>query len=192
MTTEPPVGPHARPGRAEALARFRWENGHADVWRIFTDGTALRAVVDGMADPWRDAGSTHVVGIESRGFLLGAAVAVELAVGFVAIRKGGTGLLAGPKVTARAKPDYRGTSHELRMQMVLRAGDRVLLVDDWAERGSQAAAARALVESCGATWLGASVIVDQLSDDSRARVGPVTSLVTADELAAGPGQNVQR
>lgn len=53
------------------------------------------AVVDILIDPWRGKGVTRVVGIESRGFLLGAAAAVGLDVGFVAIRKS-DGLLPGP------------------------------------------------------------------------------------------------
>lgn len=122
-----------------------------------------------------------MVGIESRGFLLGAAAALDLGVGFVAVRKA-DGLLPGPKVTTTADLDYRGQRHRLRMQKVLRSADRVLLVDDWAERGSQARAARRLVEACGATFLGVSVLVDQLSADSRDALGRVTALVAAEEL----------
>ncbi len=71
----------------------------------------------------------------------GGATAVELGAGFVAIRKSGTGLLPGPKVRTTASPDYRGLRHGVRMQAVLVEGDAVLMVDDWAEQGSQAAAA---------------------------------------------------
>jgi adenine phosphoribosyltransferase len=155
------------------------------VWRIFANAEALAAVVEGLAAPWRGVGMTHVVGIESRGFLLGAATAVTLGVGFVAIRKGETSLLPGPKVTVSADEDYRGKRHELRMQSVLTDNDRVLLVDDWAERGSQARAAAQLVGACGAHFLGASVIVDMLDAQARADLGRVTALVTGEEL--GPG-----
>lgn len=164
------------------MGRFRWEQGHADVWRIFTDATALRIVVEGLAEPWTGEGVTHVLGIESRGFLLGGAVAVSLDAGFLAVRKAGTGLLPGPKVRVRASEDYRGLEHDLRMQSVVGEGDRVLMVDDWAERGSQALAARALVEECGAQWLGLSVIVDELGEDRRGVLGRVTRVVTASEL----------
>ena len=188
-------------GRAVVLEQFRWHEGHADVWRVFTGPGALHAVVEDLAAPWRDLGVTHVAGIESRGFLLGGAVAVALGSGFVAVRKK-TGLLPGPTVQVRAGADYRGQRHLLRMQAVLGAGDRVVLVDDWAERGSQARAARALVEQCGATWLGVSLVVDQLTEQGRAALGPVTSLVSADELGpstatpadpspAGPGNGAE-
>lgn len=124
-------------GRAAVLRLFRWEQGHADIWRVFADADALRAVVHGLAVPWRDAGVTHVVGIESRGFLLGGATAMELGAGFVAIRKSGTGLLPGPKVQTSASPDYRGLRHDLRMQATLGSGDAALMVDDWAERAAR-------------------------------------------------------
>ncbi len=163
------------------METFRWQAGHADVWRVFADADAFVAVVEGLVEPWGDQGVTRVVGIESRGFLLGAAAALALGVGFVAVRKA-DGLLPGPKVATTADPDYRRQRHRLRMQTVLQPADRVLLVDDWAERGSQARAARRLVEACGATFLGVSVLVDQLSAESRDALGRVTALVAAEEL----------
>ena len=143
-------------------------------------------MVEALAEPWRDSGVSHVLGIESRGFLLGGAVALKLGVGFVAIRKGG-GLLPGPKLVVGSQPDYRGLSHQLRMQRVLHAGHRALLVDDWAERGSQASAVATLVEQAGAELAGLSLIVDQLPDDLRASLGRVTSLVRAAELGNPDG-----
>ena len=167
--------------RTALMETFRWQAGHADVWRVFADADAFVAVVEGLVEPWGDQGVTRVVGIESRGFLLGAAAALALGVGFVAVRKA-DGLLPGPKVATTADPDYRRQRHRLRMQTVLQPADRVLLVDDWAERGSQARAARRLVEACGATFLGVSVLVDQLSAESRDALGRVTALVAAEEL----------
>lgn len=169
--------------RSAVLHRFRWEGGHADVWRVFSDGESFGAVIDGLVQPWRGSGVTRVVGIESRGFLLGGVCAAVLGVGFVAIRKE-DGLMPGPKVEVRAGEDYRGRRPLLRMQRVLAESDRVLLVDDWAERGSQARAAAELVASTGAAFLGVSVIVDQLADATRQQLGRVTSIVTAEELGA--------
>jgi adenine phosphoribosyltransferase len=65
---------------------------------------------------------------------------------------------------------------------VLGPSDRVLLVDDWAERGSQARGVRQLVTECGATFLGVSLLVDQLADDARPELGTITAVVRADEL----------
>lgn len=166
--------------REALLAAFRWQGGHADIWRVFADEVAFRAIVDELTDRWRDSGVSKVAGIESRGFLLGGPMALQLGVGFVAIRKA-DGLLPGPKHAVVTKPDYRGSVHRLRMQQVLTADDRVLLVDDWAERGSQALAARGLVEASGATFLGLAVIVDQLDDTCSADLN-VTRIIRAEEL----------
>jgi adenine phosphoribosyltransferase len=168
--------------RRAVLRNFRWRDGHADVWSVFSDAEALVAVVTALADPWRADGVTRVIGIESRGFILGGAVAVALGVGFVAVRKPGT-LLPGPTLEVQAGADYRGNRHVLRVQReVFHSTDRVVLVDDWAERGAQARAARDLVESSGATFGGVSVMVDQLDDDVRADLRRVSSIVLAGEL----------
>ncbi len=167
--------------RRAVLRTFRWESGHADVWRVFADADALAAVVNGLVDPWREERITQVVGVESRGFLLGSAVAVALGAGFVAVRKAGT-LFPGPTASVQVGGDYRGHRHLLRIQQqVLTTQDRVLLVDDRAEHGSQARAARALVESCQAHFVGVALLVDQLEGDVRAALGRVTSVVRADE-----------
>lgn len=118
--------------RQALLDTFRWESGHADIWRVFANAAAFAAVVRGLVAPWRDASVTKVIGIESRGFLVGGAAAMALDVGFVAVRKS-DGLLPGAKLTDVTGPDYRGRQHHLRMQAVLGPADQVLLVDDWAE-----------------------------------------------------------
>ena len=167
--------------RAAFLAAFRWHDGHADVWPAFADGPTFTAIVDGLAAPWVDAGITKVAGVESRGFLLGGAVAVHLGVGFQAVRKQGA-LFPGAKSYVETAADYRGQTHALSMQTTLTPDDVVLFVDDWAQKGSQALAVRTLVSPSGATWAGVSILVDQLDDRTRSRLGRVTSLVCADEL----------
>ncbi|MBA2455618.1 MAG: phosphoribosyltransferase [Nocardioidaceae bacterium] len=167
------------------LDHLRWVDGHADVWRLFLDAEALQAVVHELVVPWRRRGITKLCGIESRGFLLGGAAAVALGVGFIAVRKT-DGLLPGVKITELAEMDYRGRRHQLRMQRgALHPSDRVLLVDDWAEKGSQALAARRLVERCGADFAGVSVIVNQLAPDVEFRLAPVTHLVRGADLGQG-------
>jgi adenine phosphoribosyltransferase len=157
--TSPPRPPEF--DRDALLSRFAWVGGHADVWRWFDDPGTLRAIAAALTAPFRDT-ATKVAGIESRGFILGAACALELDVGFVPIRKG-VGVFPGPKAVVETSADYRGGRQRLRLQRAaLAPGDRVLLVDDWIETGSQAAGARALVEECGATFLGVAAIVDQL------------------------------
>ncbi|SDN55655.1 phosphoribosyltransferase family protein [Allokutzneria albata] len=164
------------------LERFRWIGGHADMWPLFRDGDAFKVVVRALIDPFRDAGVTAVCGIESRGFLLGGAVAMELGVGFVAVRKA-AGMFPGEKLIGETEPDYCGLRHTLRIQRAaLSPDDRVLLVDDWIETGSQALAVRELVAAAGAKLVGCAVLVDQMQSDSKAALGEFHALVTADEL----------
>ena len=165
------------------LDRFRWVSGHADVWRVFRDAEALAAVVTALAEPFREERVDAVCGVEARGFLLGAAVAVELGAGFLPVRKG-TGLFPGEKTFGQTAPDYRGLRHTLRVQRsAVAAGDRVLLVDDWIETGMQATTVKSLVEQCGGTWVGCSLLVDQLAaDDLRKELGPVHAILDAAQL----------
>lgn len=174
--------------RAQALARdallsrFAWQSGHADVWRVFDDGPTFAAVVTALAEPWLASHVSKICGVEARGFILGSAVAFRLGVGFVAIRKAGA-LFPGPKDSQKTDPDYRGIVHHLEIQQrALQTNDRVLLVDDWAEEGSQAMAAKRLIEQRSAMFLGLAVMVDQLIDAKRSLLGEVRSIVRAAEL----------
>jgi adenine phosphoribosyltransferase len=168
---------------AEAfLRRFAWQEGHADVWRVFDDGEAFAEVVAALIGPWRDDDITKVCGIEARGFILGGAAAYALGVGFVAIRKQGH-LFPGPKRQIEAAPDYRDARQVLEIQQrSIQPGDRVLLVEDWIERGSQAIAARQLVEDCGGLLVGIAVLVDQLDDEIRDALPQLTSTLAARDL----------
>src|SRR4029453_13364594 len=97
---------------------------------------------------------TGICGIEARGFLLGGAAALRLGVGFIPVRKSG-GLLPGEKIKRDAEPDYRGIRHTLRIQRSSVApNDRILLVDDWMETGSQARAVQELLADAGARLVG--------------------------------------
>jgi len=168
--------------RAVIGARFRWIDGDADVWGLIASGPDLATVAEALAAPFRYVGITHVAGIEARAFAFGAVVARTLRAGFVPIRKDGA-LFPGGTLAETAEADYRGRRWTLRIRPDgLGAGARVLLVDDWAERGSQALAARRLVERTGATFGGLSLIVDQLADAVRACLAPVAAIVPAGEL----------
>lgn len=156
--------------------------GHADVWRLFDDAHGLREIAAALVAPFRRH-ATKVAGIESRGFILGVAAALELGVGFVPIRKS-EGLFPGPKAVCETEPDYRGNRHRLRLQRVaLTSEDRVLLIDDWIETGSQARAARAVVEECGARLLGVATVVSEVGLGEVSDLGRVHALVRAEALA---------
>jgi adenine phosphoribosyltransferase len=166
----------------ELVRRFRFVDGHADVWGWFADAEVFTAIVAALADPFAADDVTKVVGVESRGFLLGAPVALALNAGFAAVRKDG-GLFAGEKLTVATAPDYRNTSQRLRMQRrALGPSDRAVIVDDWLETGNQAFGMRELVRLAGATYVGASVVVDDLASSARERLGRLHALVRRDDL----------
>jgi adenine phosphoribosyltransferase len=157
------------------------EAGLGNMWPVFHDTELFTRVIDEMAAPF--AGLVDkIAGIESRGFVLGAAVASRLRVGFVGIRKG-DGLYPGETFEAFTAADYRGRQHTFRLQRAaLEAGERVGLVDDWFETGSQGLIARALVEQAGASYVGSSIIVNQLRPALRDALAPCHWLVEAGEL----------
>lgn len=176
------------PFAEELLSRFRWIGGHADVLGLLSDAGFLDRSIAALAEPFRDEGVTKVAGVEARGFVFGAAVATRLGAGFVPVRKPGS-IHPGPKVVHTSEPDWRGRILRYELQRAaLAEHDRVLLVDDWAETGSQALAARALIEECGATWVGASLLVDQLQNDVRERLAPVRAVVLAEQLPPDHGR----
>ena len=98
----------------------------------------------------------------------------------MAIRKS-DGFLPGEVIERVTGPDWRGETYGLRMQRhSLTSEDRVVLVDDWTRSGAKIVAARQLIESTGATLVGVSIIVDDLADDARPRLGRFHALLRAD------------
>ncbi|MBN2177499.1 MAG: hypothetical protein JW722_07565 [Demequinaceae bacterium] len=168
-------------GREALIRHFRWVDGHADVLGVFEDQGAFLAITRALACLAAEGQPTRILGIEARGFLLAGAVATEVGAGVHVIRKN-DGLLPGAKLTITTAPDYRGLPHEFRMRSSLGRSDRVVLVDDWVERGSQARAARSLVERTGATWLGTVAMVDDTDAETREDIGPFRSLIRSSDL----------
>ena len=158
------------------------EAGLGNMWPVFYDTELFARVVMAMATPFAGA-VDKVAGIESRGFVLGAAVASALRVGFVAIRKG-DGLYPGETLDAFTDSDYRGRTHTFRLQRAaVTPGERIALVDDWFETGSQGLIARGLLEQAGAIYAGASIIVNQLPAEQLAALAPCHWIVEASELS---------
>lgn len=166
----------------ELVARLQYFEGHSDTLGLFADGFFLKRAAAAVADPFRGNSVQKVAGIEARGFVLAACVALELDAGFVAIRKPGS-IHPGPKVELTAPSDWRGLETPLRLQHhVIGDGERILIVDDWAETGSKALTARRLVAACGGVYAGLSLLVDQLPDAVRHELQPVASIALAEEL----------
>lgn len=152
-----------------------------DITPVLADCEAFHAVVEAMAEAGRDAdGATvvdRVLGMEARGFLLGAPIALALGVGFVPVRKAGK----LPAETYGVTYDLEYGSATLEMHTdALRPGDRVLLVDDVLATGGTIAATAELVERSGAHVHGVSVLMELGFLDGRAAIGdlPLSTLLT--------------
>jgi adenine phosphoribosyltransferase len=170
--------------RDELRLRLRYFDGHSDTLGLFADSGFLRRAGAALASPFRDLGVDKVAGIEARGFVLAAVVARELDAGFIAIRKPGA-IHPGPKAELEGPLDWRGRETRLRLQRhVVEGGERVLVVDDWAETGSNALTARELVEMCGGEYVGLSLLVDQLPEALRDELKPVARIALAEEVRA--------
>lgn len=137
-----------------------------DITPLLADAGAFARCVDALAEPWLGQGVQAVCGIESRGFIFGAALAQKLQAGFVPLRKAG-----------KLPPPICGVDYQLEYGMdrlearndALRTGERALIVDDVLATGGTLAAARALVQMLGAELVGAAVVIELDALGGRAR-----------------------
>ena len=138
-----------------------------DLTTVLADARGLAATTRLLSAPATEHQVDVVVGIEARGFLLGAAVAQELGLGLIPVRKQGK----LPAVAASRSYDLEYGSATLELPAgVLAPGSRALLVDDVLATGGTAAAACGLVEGCGATVASLAVVLELPGLDGRARV----------------------
>ena len=128
-----------------------------DITPVLQDAALFRQVVEALADPYRGSRVTHVLGIEARGFILGAPVALALGAGFLPARK--LGKLPWQRVTESYDLEY-GTDALEAHEDACPAGSRVLVVDDVLATGGTAAAAGALVQRLGGALVGWSFLLE--------------------------------
>jgi adenine phosphoribosyltransferase len=152
-----------------------------DLTPVFADGHAFRRIVDGLAEPAlvdpraaaisgpAGPGFDVVAGVEARGFLLAAAVALAAGTGVVPVRKAGK--LPRERVAAEYALEYGTATLGLHTDSV-RPGQRVLLVDDVLATGGTLAAAITLVEQLGGIVTGVAVVVELVALGGRQRLAP--------------------
>jgi adenine phosphoribosyltransferase len=128
-----------------------------DITTLLNDSDGFRDTVSAMSDPYRTSGVEQVVGIESRGFILGAAVANALGAGFVPVRK--LGKLPSKCLRETYALEYGTDSLEIHEDAV-RPGQRVLLVDDVLATGGTAKAASDLVRKVGGELIGLTFLIE--------------------------------
>jgi adenine phosphoribosyltransferase len=130
-----------------------------DVSTLLRDPQGLRTTIDSLSLPFEGRGIDLVVGIESRGFILGAAVADRIGAGFVLVRK--VGKLPSATIKASYSLEYGTDSLEMHKDAI-EPGQRVLIVDDLLATGGTAAAAVSLVKQLGGKVEGLAFLIELL------------------------------
>jgi adenine phosphoribosyltransferase len=153
-----------------------------DLTPVFADPGAFRRVVDALTEPAEvdpraaalsgadgGPGFDVVAGVEARGFLLAAAVALDAGTGVVLVRKGGK--LPREAVSADYELEYGTATLELHTDSI-RPGQRVLIVDDVLATGGTMKACCELVEGLGGKIVGVAVLTELLALGGRGKVAP--------------------
>ncbi|MFE2074840.1 adenine phosphoribosyltransferase [Streptomyces misionensis] len=140
-----------------------------DITPLLADPAAFTALTDALAAIAESTGATKVVGLEARGFILGAPVSLRTGLGFIPVRKAGK----LPGATLRQAYDLEYGSAEIEVHAEdLTSGDRVLIVDDVLATGGTAEAAIHLIQRAGAEVCGLAVLMELGFLGARARLEP--------------------
>lgn len=147
-----------------------------DITPMLANPAALQACITWIADQYRDRKVTKVLGIESRGFIFGAPVALSLGAGFVPLRK--PGKLPYKTLKAAYALEYGTDSIEIHADAIT-PGEHVLLVDDLLATGGTMKAATDLVGQMGGHIIGCAFVIELAFLNGRAKLGniPVQALM---------------
>ncbi|MFI5755693.1 adenine phosphoribosyltransferase [Streptomyces sp. NPDC051569] len=140
-----------------------------DITPLLADPKAFTALTDALAELCVLHGATKVVGLEARGFILAAPVAVRAGLGFIPVRKAGK--LPGATLSQAYELEYGTAEMEVHAED-LEAGDRVLVIDDVLATGGTAEASVELVRRAGAEVVGVAVLMELGFLGGRARLEP--------------------
>jgi len=140
-----------------------------DITPVLSDPVLFRASIDLFLERCRGLKIDKIVGIDARGFLFGSAVAYELGLGFVPIRK--RGKLPYRTETAKYSLEYGEAEMEMHVDAIS-AGERIVLVDDLLATGGTSAAAAVLISKAGGHLLEAQFLIELESLHGRKRLQP--------------------
>ncbi len=138
-----------------------------DVTTLLRDRDGLRMALDGLTRPFEGRGIELVVGIESRGFILGAAIADRIGAGFVPVRK--LGKLPSKTVKATYALEYGSDSLEVHSDAI-EPGQRVVIIDDLLATGGTAAATVGLVKELGGKVEGIGFLIELIELNGRRKL----------------------
>ena len=128
-----------------------------DVTTLFADPRGFRMCVDQLLHPYAGEEIDKVVGLEARGFILGGAVAHQLSVGFVPVRK--KGKLPGTTISEDYQLEYGEAVVEVHDDAI-QAGEKILVVDDLLATGGTAEAGIRRIERLGGEIVGCAFVID--------------------------------
>ncbi|MGW6706662.1 adenine phosphoribosyltransferase [Streptomyces sp. NPDC054956] len=128
-----------------------------DITPLLADPKAFGALTDALVELARTYGATKIVGLEARGFILAAPVAVQAGIGFVPVRKAGK--LPGATLLQSYDLEYGSAEIEIHAE-ALDAGDRVMVIDDVLATGGTAGASLELIRRAGAEVAGVAVLME--------------------------------
>jgi adenine phosphoribosyltransferase len=138
-----------------------------DITPLLSNAQALRVALEGLAEPFRDVGIEQVVGVESRGFIFGAPLALLLNAGFVLVRK--FGKLPAETIRVEYALEYGSNTVEIHTDAI-RPGEKVLVVDDLLATGGTVSAALELVKRLGGEVAGVAFLVELTALQGRQRL----------------------
>ncbi len=138
-----------------------------DITTLLRDGEAFRQAIDALASPFKGRAIEAVVGMESRGFIFGAAVADRLGIGFIPVRK--PGKLPSKTVKVTYDLEYGTDCLEMHCDAVER-GTRVVVIDDLLATGGTAKATVSLLRGQGAEVVGVSFLIELVALGGRAQL----------------------
>ncbi len=147
-----------------------------DITTLLRDPEGYAAAIDAMSAPIRAWKPDIIVGIESRGFIFGAPIARDLGIGFVPVRK--LGKLPADTISVEYDLEYGKNVLEIHRD-ALKAGERVVIVDDVLATGGTVAGTVRLVEQLGAQVVGISFLAELPALGGRARLpdGIVSAII---------------
>ena len=128
-----------------------------DITTLMQHPAGFRRTVDELVHPFAGGDINRIAGIEARGFILGGAVAHQLSIGFIAVRK--KGKLPWQTISVEYELEYGTDELEIHIDSIEK-GDRILIIDDLIATGGTAIAPTQLVRDAGGEVVGASFIVD--------------------------------
>ncbi len=139
-----------------------------DITTLWQDAGGFRHVIDQLVWPYAGVRIDKVAGIEARGFVLGGAIAHQLSVGFIPVRK--KGKLPAAVISEEYDLEYGTDTVEIH-EDAIKKGENILLVDDLIATGGTAAAAINLIRHAGGTVVGAAFVIDLPNIGGARRIG---------------------